>query len=680
MILWALASAAFGFSDCDALAKSAPLVGSAGERKIALLVGVGDYLAKPGGKSIDLVGPPNDAKRIRQLLLEQYGFPEDNVCMLLDKGATRENYLRAWREHLHRAKAGDTVVYFFAGHGSQVKDQTGSTDETDGMDETILLHDSRAPKGTPDILDDEFNQLLSELHKRTKNVTVLVDACNSGTTTRGVPGEDTPDDDARERRVEAVERLAPSGDFEIASPADYQPDALDGFVVVTAAQDGTSALERNGQGIFTDALIRSIQARPDGSWEQLTQSIPKWIAAQRSFQVATFEGQLDRKVFGTSVVQRELSWTVTNVSRNKVDFKGPAMPGWNKDAVVRVFEDDAKKPKARVRLSQASALSASGTLIGNVKDPIREGDFAVLESPGTESTSVRVQINKNVPLAKQIEKQIEGDRILSRTVQLVDNGAADFYVRPGPQGTVDIWGSEGVRRNRLAGNNNDDALNVAYQIGLHARQTSLIALSGEANDVYPQPMLEVKISRIEGRSGCERTKYETPKRAQPYVEVPMCNPVQVDVELIRKPRRKLYLGALFLANNGSILAWPRAGRTEVLENVGDKWTQQLGYLTPPLNTPDRILVFGTHDQVAWSKLAAPALKDVKTRGGGFSEFIKDHVGGTRGIDDEVPAGGADAAFTAAFVQVMAVGDETKWTQQERETSSICTDLRKAGCK
>ena len=677
MILWALAAAAFGSPDCVALDASQPsLEGRAGARKMALVVGVGDYLAEPNGESIDLVGPPNDALRIRELLVERYGFPSKNVCMLRDAEATRENFLRGWKEHLGRAASGDTVVYYFAGHGSQTTDFNGPSDETDGMDETILLHDSRAPGGTDDLLDDEFNGLLADLYKRTENITVIVDACNSGTTTRGVPGEPQQADEAVERRVEAVTRLAPTAEAGPAEGKDYKPERLPGIVVVTAAQDGTSALERRGQGLFTNALLRSLEARGEGSWEQLMQSVPRWIAAQNSFQKPTFEGRLNRKVFGSTLINRELSWQVMDVRGDRVRFRGPAMPGWTEGALLEVMEDGNPKYKARVRLDKVSPMQAEGAFAGGVKRTVVPGDFAILAAPGKDATTVSVQVADDVPFGSELLKALKQDKVLSRTLR-VTQGAADFYVRRGDGGTIDIWGSEGVRRNRLEGRNDDDVYNVAQMLGLHARQSSLLALSGEPNEVYPGDVLSLRIAPMKNRPGCERTPYVASDEA--YVEIPMCNAVQLEVELINQPRKDLYLGVLYLGNDGSIEVWPRAGTVEILRKRGEKHVEPLGWLSPPLNTPDRILVFGTHEQVNWSKLAAKALDDAKTRGDNFTRFITSHVKGTRGIDDEVPTTSGDTAWTAAFVQIQVVGDETKWTKQERDTKATCSELRQRSC-
>ena len=683
MILWALAAAAFGGPDCVGLDGSA-LEGRAGSRKMALIVGVGDYKAEPGGESIDLKGPPQDALRMRELLMERYGFPASNVCLLRDSEATRANYVRGWRDHLGRASSGDTVVYYFAGHGSQTKDFDGGTDETDGMDETILLHDSRT-SGVEDLVDDEFNTLLGELYQKTENITVIVDACNSGTTTRGV---DLPPSDFVERKVEPMERQprrAP-GDRLASGSGDYTPQRLPGIVVVTAAQDGTSALERNGQGVFTNALLRSLDTKGDGSWEQITQVLPRWVAAQKSYQRPTFEGRLDRAIFGSAVVDRGMSWQVVKVSGDNVQFRGPAMPGWTDGAVLEVFEDGGRKRKAKVRISEVSSLDARGSVIAG-RGSIAPGDYAVLTAPGPESVSIRVQISNEIDMASDIKKALRQDDVLSRTVEVVD-GAADFYVRPvkGSAGVVDIVGDEGVRRNRLALRNKDDAQNVSYSLGLHARQASLLALSGEPNEVYPHDLLDLRVVPIPSApEGCARTPFKAAAAAVPYVQVPICNSMQVEVSLKRAPRDKLYLGILYLANDGSITVWPRGLTTEVLERVGDRYIEKLGWASPPLDAFDRIVVFGSHEPVVWSRLAQKALPSAATRGTGddgpsLDAFINSHVGGTRGIQDDDPSESGNTAWTSAFVQVQVVADPAKWTDADRNNPNVCKELRQRQCR
>ena len=47
-----------------------------------------------------------------------------------------------------------------------------------------MLHDARSDD-IKDLLDDEFNRMLSGLYAKTHNITVVLDSCNSGTATRG---------------------------------------------------------------------------------------------------------------------------------------------------------------------------------------------------------------------------------------------------------------------------------------------------------------------------------------------------------------------------------------------------------------------------------------------------------------------------------------------------------------
>src|SRR5688572_27507764 len=126
-------------------------VETAGHRRLALIVGVGDYKSPQVN---DLAGPPNDARRIAALLTNKsYAFPAENVCLLLDAHATRAGFESAFEKLVERTRADDIAVIFFAGHGSQTHDMNG--DEPDEWDETLLLHDSRMGD-VHDLNDDEL--------------------------------------------------------------------------------------------------------------------------------------------------------------------------------------------------------------------------------------------------------------------------------------------------------------------------------------------------------------------------------------------------------------------------------------------------------------------------------------------------------------------------------------------
>lgn len=149
----------------------------------ALIVGISDYVHfgdEPGG---DLPGAEHDARAWRDVLVARYGFPAENVRLLLSRDATRagiEGGLREWLPSV--ARPGDNVLFIYSGHGSQVWDESG--DEDDGLDETLAPADVEPLDPSYDIVDDELGEWLAELP--TNNVVVFLDNCNSGTGTRDV--------------------------------------------------------------------------------------------------------------------------------------------------------------------------------------------------------------------------------------------------------------------------------------------------------------------------------------------------------------------------------------------------------------------------------------------------------------------------------------------------------------
>ena len=76
--------------------------------------------------------------------------------VLLDEQATRDGLIRAFRATFADAGPGDTAVFYYSGHGSQQEAPPEHlVFEPDGLDETLVLHDSRADGGY-DLADVEL--------------------------------------------------------------------------------------------------------------------------------------------------------------------------------------------------------------------------------------------------------------------------------------------------------------------------------------------------------------------------------------------------------------------------------------------------------------------------------------------------------------------------------------------
>jgi hypothetical protein len=144
-------------------------------KKRALLVGINDY------QSInDLQGCVNDVTNVRHILKTWFGFTNNDIRMLTDDRATKKNILDRLGQMVKAAEPGDTVVFHFSGHGSQIRDR--ENDElNDHMDELICPYNMNWDDGY--ITDDLFRSILDQLKDGVK-MEIILDSCHSGTGTR----------------------------------------------------------------------------------------------------------------------------------------------------------------------------------------------------------------------------------------------------------------------------------------------------------------------------------------------------------------------------------------------------------------------------------------------------------------------------------------------------------------
>lgn len=163
-------------------------------KKSALLVGINDY------KGIsDLRGCINDVTNVRNVLKTYFGFGNENIRILVDDRATRDNILFRLEKMIDAATEGDYLIFHFSGHGSQIRDR--ENDELkDHMDELICPYDMNWENGfiTDDMLRDRLDKLAEGVHME-----IMLDCCHSGTGTRnhglGRPAELGPEHPMKNR-------------------------------------------------------------------------------------------------------------------------------------------------------------------------------------------------------------------------------------------------------------------------------------------------------------------------------------------------------------------------------------------------------------------------------------------------------------------------------------------------
>ena len=159
------------------------------ETKRALLVGISDYgnTMEDPNKWANISGA-NDIELLTPLFKEQ-GF---SVTSLVDGEATHAGITKAFEKLIKSCKKGDLVYLHFSMHGQPFEDLNG--DEPDGWDEALIPVDAQMYfekgkyEGKNHLIDDELEKSVSTIRNKlgtTGKLFVVLDACHSGTSSRG---------------------------------------------------------------------------------------------------------------------------------------------------------------------------------------------------------------------------------------------------------------------------------------------------------------------------------------------------------------------------------------------------------------------------------------------------------------------------------------------------------------
>lgn len=261
----------------------------------ALLIGINDYpdvldasgnLAKDAnGNPIDpdLKGCENDVKAMVALITTKYGVKTENVKTLLSKQATGEAFIENMKWLVNAPKAGDQVLFFFSGHGGQIK----SDKEEDGLDEVIVLADNKL------VPDDFFGELAPMFASAGVNATFVFDSCYSGGMAR--QGMRIKFQDLTKSTVHSLlsEEQLQSASLE-PKTAEVQTEGVYAFLF--AGQEGQPTIDISGlkdipdHGLFTLFLTAAITDNPNATLQELVDIVANTINKELEFtQVPNME-------------------------------------------------------------------------------------------------------------------------------------------------------------------------------------------------------------------------------------------------------------------------------------------------------------------------------------------------------------------------------------------------------
>jgi hypothetical protein len=256
--------------------------GPAAAATYSLSVGINDYTT-----IAPLEGAVADARDLDQTLRAS-GAAES--ILLLDADATRARIEAEWKRLTGKAKAGDTFIFTYAGHGGQEPDRA-PLDEADGRDEAFLLAaftpDRKAPGFNERIVDDVFFEWQQAAADKGLKVIIVADSCHSGGGGRNYVVKPTfrfspPYGEEPGLTFQAAQELA-ANNPSLDKAKDLPPENVSLFLAVAEAKRSPEILIMNQKrGALSFAVARGIEgeADSDGDGSISAYELQQYVAPQ----------------------------------------------------------------------------------------------------------------------------------------------------------------------------------------------------------------------------------------------------------------------------------------------------------------------------------------------------------------------------------------------------------------
>lgn len=297
----------------------------------ALLVGIDEYLSP---RVPDLGGCAADVAAMEQLLRDKFNVPPENIRKLTNNQATHQAIKEAFRTHLiapaqawtdaGKPEPVPAFLFHYSGHGSQALDETGL--EPDGLDETIVPHDSRV-NDVYDIKDWELGQLIDELaasfSEDNANVTIILDCCHSGSGTRDIADPTVLPTRRCEPDLRPQPTQRPGGSVarSVSTPSGWTLGTK--YVLLAGCRDREESNEMilpEGQGrhgaltYFTLQELNRMSPDRPLTYRSLHERVRYQVNSRYENQMPQCEGQKDRHIFGGLTPERDVLLTVVDLT------------------------------------------------------------------------------------------------------------------------------------------------------------------------------------------------------------------------------------------------------------------------------------------------------------------------------------------------------------------------------
>ena len=360
----------------------AKAISASNSRKLALLVGINNYQ-----NVNNLKGAITDVHLQKELLVNRFGFNPRDILIVSDESQikpTREGILQAFEEHLiQQAKPGDTVVYHFSGHGSQVLEEDSPFE--DNLNSTFLPNNrSISRTGNQKIVSDITGKTLFLLMSRirTENLTVVLDSCYSGGGKRGnlnirsIEGgkEYIYSDLEREYQQNLLSKLEIS---ESELKQRRKKGIAKGVVIASARKDEIAAeayLDDFVAGAFTYLMTQYLWQETsnypvENAIANISRSIIHTFSSNQipEFSAKTNTRNQTKPIYFISQSTPPAEAVITKVNGNNVDlWLGGVLPqalsAFNQNTTLQLVDNQGKE-QGKIQLQSRDGLKGTGRIL-----------------------------------------------------------------------------------------------------------------------------------------------------------------------------------------------------------------------------------------------------------------------------------------------------------------------------
>lgn len=288
-----------------------------------------------------------------------------NTTQLLDNQATVGAVLEGLGTLVARAEAGDSIFFYYSGHGGQERDRNG--DESDGQDETLVCYDGH-------LIDDRLNEIWLSCASGVR-LYMISDSCNSETNYRLAPGK--TDGTFPKAKLRAIST---------AQGVDKGPQRMRAQMLhLGGCRDGSTSMGVADGGVFTKALVKEMDDGFSGTWKELHRRAADEVSDSQDATISLYPAEgnaMDREnAFdpgsGTDAAKAKAAAATTAAKKNARpagrDAAAPAV------IVAPPAANAGEEMLQRIdRLIAAREAAASSRALSGVRGPgirlVAEGD------------------------------------------------------------------------------------------------------------------------------------------------------------------------------------------------------------------------------------------------------------------------------------------------------------------